>query len=60
MRPCARRPWRGLGDPETLAIMECRYGPQTGHAVAYGEVIKLGEVESASCRPAMCSAPRRS
>jgi putative mRNA 3-end processing factor len=31
--------------PETLAIMDCRYGPQTGHPVAYGEVIKLGEVE---------------
>src|SRR5688500_4280474 len=31
--------------PETLAIMECRYGPQAGgHAVAYGEVMKLGDV----------------
>jgi putative mRNA 3-end processing factor len=32
--------------PETLAIMECRYGPQPGgHAMAYGEVIRLGEVD---------------
>jgi putative mRNA 3-end processing factor len=32
--------------PETLAIMECRYGPQDGGcAVAYGEVIRVGEVE---------------
>lgn len=31
--------------PETLAIMECRYGPQSGTAVAYGEVMRLGEVE---------------
>ncbi len=31
--------------PETLAIMECRYGPQTGTPVAYGETIRLGEVE---------------
>src|SRR3712207_8803809 len=32
--------------PETLAIMECRYGPQPGgQSVAYGEVIRLGEVE---------------
>ncbi len=31
--------------PETLAIMECRYGPQTGTGVDYGEVIRLGEVE---------------
>jgi putative mRNA 3-end processing factor len=31
---------------ETLAIMECRYGPQPGGcAVAYGEVIRLGEVD---------------
>ena len=30
---------------ETLAIMECRYGPQTGRPVAYGEVMQLGEVE---------------
>ncbi|MFS0771939.1 ligase-associated DNA damage response exonuclease [Sphingomonas sp. 1P08PE] len=36
--------------PETLAIMEARYGPQTGEPVAYGETIRLsdgkgGEVE---------------
>jgi putative mRNA 3-end processing factor len=32
--------------PETLAIMECRYGPQpTGRATPYGEVLKVGEVE---------------
>jgi putative mRNA 3-end processing factor len=31
--------------PETLAIMECRYGPQTGRPTAYGECLKLGEVE---------------
>src|SRR4028119_749547 len=32
--------------PETLAIMECRYGPQSdGHGLAYGEVVRLGEVE---------------
>jgi putative mRNA 3-end processing factor len=32
--------------PETLAIMECRYGPQQGGcAVAYGEVVRLGEVD---------------
>jgi putative mRNA 3-end processing factor len=31
--------------PETLAIMGCRYGPQPGNPVAYGEVIRLGEVD---------------
>ena len=31
--------------PETLAIMEARYGPQIGRPVQYGESIKLGEVE---------------
>jgi putative mRNA 3-end processing factor len=31
--------------PETLAIMECRYGPQTGQPAQYGEVIRLGEVD---------------
>lgn len=30
--------------PETLAIMECRYGPQKGTEVAYGERFRLGEV----------------
>ena len=30
----------------TLAIMECRYGPQdAGCAVAYGEVVRIGEVD---------------
>ena len=28
--------------PETLAIMDARYGPQTGHPVAYGETIRMG------------------
>ncbi len=31
--------------PETLAIMEARYGPQTGRPVAYGETVKAGDVE---------------
>ncbi|KQT34989.1 DNA ligase-associated DEXH box helicase [Sphingomonas sp. Leaf412] len=31
--------------PETLAIMDCRYGPQAGVPVAYGETIRLGEVD---------------
>lgn len=31
--------------PETLAIMAARYGPQNGVPVAYGETIRLGEVE---------------
>jgi putative mRNA 3-end processing factor len=32
--------------PETLAIMECRYGPQPGgRSTPYGEVVRLGEVE---------------
>jgi len=32
--------------PETLAIMECRYGPQPGGcAVQYGEVVRLGDVD---------------
>jgi putative mRNA 3-end processing factor len=32
--------------PETLAIMECRYGPQAGgRPAAYGEVLRLGEVD---------------
>jgi len=31
---------------ETLAIMACRYGPQPGGcAVAYGETVRIGEVE---------------
>lgn len=33
--------------PETLAIMETRYGPQAGHPVAYGETLKIdGGVEA--------------
>jgi putative mRNA 3-end processing factor len=31
--------------PETLAIMGIRYGEQNGMPVAYGETIRLGEVE---------------
>ena len=31
---------------ETLAIMDVRYGPQTGNPVAYGEPIKFGEVSA--------------
>ncbi|RYY23593.1 MAG: ligase-associated DNA damage response exonuclease [Sphingomonadales bacterium] len=31
--------------PETLAIMQTRYGAQTGHPIAYGESIRLGEVD---------------
>jgi putative mRNA 3-end processing factor len=31
--------------PETLSIMACRYGPQTGTPVGYGESVRLGEVE---------------
>ena len=30
------------GTPETLAIMDCRYGPQTGRPVGYGEVVRIG------------------
>jgi len=30
--------------PETLAIMACRYGPQEGNPVAYGETVTLGDV----------------
>ena len=31
--------------PETLAIMDVRYGQQNANAVAYGETVRLGEVE---------------
>ena len=31
--------------PETLAIMDCRYGPQPANPIAYGETIRMGEVE---------------
>ena len=34
-----------LATAATLAIMECRYGPQPGQAVAYGEPLRLGEVD---------------
>jgi putative mRNA 3-end processing factor len=30
---------------ETLAIMDCRYGEQNGMPVAYGDSVRLGEVE---------------
>ncbi|TVV70857.1 ligase-associated DNA damage response exonuclease [Sphingomonas solaris] len=33
-----------LATPGTLAIMETRYGPQTGQPVAYGETVRLGDV----------------
>ena len=35
-----------LATPETIAIMECRYGPQNGQPVAYGESVRLGDVEA--------------
>ncbi|SMF61520.1 ligase-associated DNA damage response exonuclease [Allosphingosinicella indica] len=31
--------------PETLAIMDCRYGAQTGEPVPYGGSVRLGEVD---------------
>jgi putative mRNA 3-end processing factor len=31
--------------PETLAIMDARYGEQTGHPVGYGEPHSMGDVE---------------
>jgi len=34
-----------LATPETLAIMDCRYGAQNGQPVAYGESLKVGDVE---------------
>ena len=35
-----------LATLETLAIMNCRYGPQTGaQAAVYGEAVRLGDVE---------------
>src|ERR1044072_782401 len=30
---------------ETLAIMDCRYGPQAGVEVGYGETVRMGEVD---------------
>jgi len=35
-----------LATAETLAIMECRYGPRAGEAVGYGETVTLGEVDA--------------
>jgi len=35
-----------LATGETLAIMECRYGPQSGQAVKYGETVRLDGVEA--------------
>ena len=34
-----------LATPGTLAIMETRYGGQNGQPVAYGESVRLGDVE---------------
>ena len=35
-----------LATPETLAIMECRYGPQPGGTgVVYGKTVRVGEVD---------------
>jgi putative mRNA 3-end processing factor len=36
---------RVIATPETLAIMDCRYGPQNGQPVAYGEMVRVGEVD---------------
>src|SRR5437588_9499793 len=33
-----------LATPETLAIMECRYGPQAGQPIAYDEAMRVGDV----------------
>jgi len=35
-----------MATAETLAIMECRYGPQNGTPVAIGETVRLGDVEA--------------
>ena len=34
-----------LATPETLAIMECRYGAQPGQPVAYDERLRVGDVD---------------
>lgn len=34
-----------LATPETLAIMATRYGPQPGQAIAYGERLRIGDVD---------------
>jgi putative mRNA 3-end processing factor len=36
---------RAWATPETLAIMECRYGESPSCPVAYGEVVRVGEVD---------------
>ena len=33
-----------IATPETLAIMDARYGPTAGRPVAYGETIEIGDV----------------
>src|SRR5205085_8033862 len=34
-----------LATPETLAIMETRYGPQSGQGVAYDDTMRVGDVD---------------
>jgi putative mRNA 3-end processing factor len=34
-----------LATPETLAIMDTRYGPQSGQPIAYDEPIRIGDVD---------------
>src|SRR6478609_8637873 len=34
-----------LATPETLAIMETRYGPQAGQPIAYDEALRVGDVD---------------
>lgn len=34
-----------LATAETLAIMQCRYGPQPGQPVTFGESLRVGDVE---------------
>src|SRR3954469_20740292 len=34
-----------LATPETLAIMEARYGPQSGQPIAYDDVVRVGDVD---------------
>ena len=34
-----------LATAETLAIMECRYGPQPGQAIGYDEALRVGDVD---------------
>ena len=35
-----------MATAETLAIMDCRYGAQNGQPVAYGETVRMGEIEA--------------